>query len=119
MNKYFATDESLIAYELWDFLSGQQKTMEQILEIINTIATTSFQDKFRLLTDNTKRTHPNYISQLTEWNLFSEIELIKNNSTIIQKIGRNTTLTRIYNKTAFNHKGNYCRDRYIELRQLL
>jgi len=40
MNKYFDYDEILIANELWDFLSDQPNTMEQILEIINTISTT-------------------------------------------------------------------------------
>jgi len=115
MNKYFEQNESLVASELWNLLSGQQNTMEQILTIINTISTTQFQNKFQFLCDNTKRTDPNYITQLTEWNLFSEIELINNNAAILQSIGRNSVLTRIYNKTAFDSKGNYNTDRYNEL----
>jgi hypothetical protein len=117
MNKYFASNESLVANELWDFLSGQQNTMEEILEIINSISTTSFLDKFQLLSDNENRNKPEYIEQLTEWNLISEIELILNNATIIQNICADKNLTRVYNKTAFDGKGNYNRDRFNELRK--
>jgi hypothetical protein len=119
MNKYFASNESLVASELWDLLSGQQNTMEEILDIINVISTTSFLDKFKLLNDNTKRDKPEYIVQLTEWNLFSEIELISNDVEILRQIGSDKKLTRVYNKTAFDGNGNYNSDRYNTLSQLL
>lgn len=119
MTKYFDPNETLVASELWDMLSGQPNTMEEILEIINTISTTSFLNKFKLLTDNTKRLNPEYRNQLIEWNLFSELELIDNNERIFQNIGTDTTLTRIYNKMAFDKKGNYNTDRYSTLKQLI
>ena len=119
MTKYFAQNETLIASELWDFLSGQINTMEEILYIINTISTTSFLDKFQLLNDNSQRTTKEYAVQLAEWNLDSELELIKNNETIVQKIGSDKMLNRIYNKTAFDNKGNYNISRYFELKKLL
>ncbi|HOD68628.1 MAG TPA: TdeIII family type II restriction endonuclease [Bacteroidaceae bacterium] len=118
MNKYFATDESLVANELWDLLSGQQNTMDEILDIINAVSTTEFLEKFKFLSDGTNRIKPDYITQLKEWHLYSEIELINNNVTIIQKIANNKTLTRIYNKNSFDSKGNYSWDRYNELRLL-
>ena len=118
MNKYFATNESLVANELWDLLSGQQNTMEEILAIINTISTTSFLEKFQFLSDGANRTKPEYLAQLKEWHLYSEIELINNNTAIIQSIGNNRALTRIYNKNSLDGKGNYSWDRYNELRQL-
>jgi hypothetical protein len=118
MNKYFAPEETLVANELWNFLSGQQNTMEEILDIINTISTTSFLDKFRLLADNTRRQTPEYISQLQEWNLFSEIELIENDSIITQQIANNAMLTRMYNKRPFDFKGNYTWERYYKLRSV-
>jgi len=118
MNKFFAPDETLVASELWDFLSGEENTMEEILEIINTISTTSFIDKFLLINDDSKKNTPEYIAQLTEWNLISEIELIKKQLIIFKKICRNTRLTRIYNKKSFDTKGNYNWDRYNELKQL-
>lgn len=119
MTKYFHPDETLVASELWDFLSGQQNTMEGILEIINAISTTSFLSKFQLLTDNTKRLSPEYRNQLIEWNLFSELNLIDNNNSLVQQIGTDKTLTRIYNKIAFDKKGNYNTDRYSSLKQLI
>lgn len=118
MNKFFAPDESLVASELWDFLSGEENTMEEILEIINTISTTSFIDKFQLLNDDGKKGTAEYIAQLTEWNLFSEIELNTNQLTILEKIYRNTKLTRIFNKKSFDTKGNYNWDKYNELKKL-
>jgi hypothetical protein len=119
MTKYFDPNETLVASELWDMLSGQLNTMEEILDIINAISTTSFLNKFQLLTDNTKRLTPEYRNQLIEWNLFSELELIDNNNSLVQNIGTDTTLTRIYNKIAFDKKGNYNTDRYSTLKQLI
>lgn len=119
MTKYFAANETLIANELWDFLSGQQNTMEDILEIINRISTTAFLDKFQLLNDNTKRETVEYLKQLEEWNLFSELELIKNINLIKSKIDKDKRLTRIYNKISFDKNGNYNFERYSELKNLL
>jgi hypothetical protein len=118
MNKFFAPNESLVASELWDFLSGEENTMEEILDIINTISTTSFIDKFKLLNDDTKKGTPEYLAQLAEWNLFSEIELSTNQLIILDKIYRNTRLTRIFNKKSFDTKGNYNWDKYTELKKL-
>lgn len=119
MTKYFDPNETLVASELWNMLSGQPNTMEEILEIINTISTTSFLNKFKLLTDNAKRLTPEYRNQLIEWNLFSELELIDNNDKIVQSIREDKSLTRIYNKIMFDRKGNYNTDRYSTLKQLI
>ncbi len=119
MAKYFAPNETLIANELWDMLSGQPNTMEAILAIINNISTTQFLTKFQLLADNSKRLTSQYMHQLNDWNLFSEMELIDNNDTIFQKIKADKTLTRVYNKTAFDNKGNYNKDRYVSLKELI
>jgi hypothetical protein len=119
MTKYFATNETLVAGELWNMLSGEQNTMEDVLEIINTISTTEFINKFRLLSNNIERLTPEYRSQLNEWNLFSEIELIDNDSTIYHKIGNDRILMRTYNKTAFDNKGDYNRERFNMLKTLI
>ena len=119
MRKFFDPDETLVASELWNFLSGQSNTMEELLEIINIISTTSFLNKFHLLTDNTKRQLPEYRDQLVEWNLTSELELVDNNKIIFQRIKNDKNLIRIYNKTAFDSKGNYCNDRYSSLKELI
>ena len=119
MTKYFAANETLVANELWDMLSGQSNTMDDILEIINTISTTEFLNKFQLLSDNSKRLTPEYRIQLNEWYLVSEMELIDNNNTIVGKIGADRTLTRVYNKTILDNKGNYNTERFNTLKVLI
>jgi hypothetical protein len=116
-NKFVAQNEVLLASELWNFLSGEENTMEDILQIINAVATTDFLSKFGLLQDNSKRNSPAYQKQLLEWNLFSELQLIKNSSSIMMKL--NSKTTRVFNKMIFDNKGNYNWDRYNTLKMLL
>jgi len=119
MNKYFAADETLIADELWDLLLQQSNTMEQILDIINSISTIKFLEKFQYLNNNKNRNHKRYLNILSKWNLFSEIELVKHNDVIISKIGQDRDLPRVYNKHAFDTKGNYNYDRYLQLKKII
>lgn len=119
MNKYFALNETLIADELWDLLSQQNNTMDQILGIINSISTTEFLTKFQYLNNNKNRNYQEYLDILNEWNLFSEVELVKNNDIIRKKINEDRFLTRVYNKHAFDAKGNYNHDRYLQLKKLI
>jgi hypothetical protein len=118
MYKYFDKEETLVASELWDFLSGEKNTMEEILDIINAISTTEFLTKYQLITDNSKRNTPKYITQLLEWNLLSE-KLLIDNSNLIQNKLCTRELIRVFNKTAFDAKGNYNWNRYITLRNLI
>lgn len=119
LNKYFAPEEVLIASELWNLLSGSNGTMEEILEIINTIATPQFMDKFTYLLENRNRNKARYREILDEWYLKSEIELLDRDEEINQAISGNTTLNRVYNKTPFNNKGIYNSDRYYKLINLI
>jgi hypothetical protein len=68
-----------------------------------------------LLQDNSKRTSKEYVSLLTKWNLFSEKELIENN-TIIQTNLTTEALKRIYYKVAFEKDGKYNWKRYNQLK---
>ncbi|NHZ84652.1 MAG: TdeIII family type II restriction endonuclease [Planctomycetia bacterium] len=115
MNKYFEPIETLIACELWDTLSGETETMEQILEIINAISTTEFLSKYYYLNENNNRSIKKYEDILTEWYLFSELKLVENDELLKQNIGKDKTLNRLYNKIAFDNKGAYNMDRYVEL----
>lgn len=119
MTKYFDPEETLVATELWDMLSGQENTMEDILEIINKVSTTSFLEKFQLLLDNSKRSTPEYRAQLTEWFLFSECELVDNNNRLFNLVKSDKDRIRIYNKTIFDSKGNYNFDRYAILKSFI
>ena len=122
MTKFFDKDKTLVGAELWDFLSDETQTMEQILEIINRISTVDFMDKYKYLLDNQNRNNPEFSSILSEWFLYSELELVANDAVIRAKINGNTQLTRIYNRQVFDNsikKGSYRFDRYSELKELL
>ena len=118
MNKFFAPNETLVANELWDFLSGQENTMEEILEIINIISTTAFIDKFKLLVDESQKDTQEYLDLLVEWNLHSEIELNTNRTIILENIEGNAPLTRIFNKKSFDVKGSFNWDKYFALKNI-
>ncbi|MCL2075999.1 MAG: TdeIII family type II restriction endonuclease [Betaproteobacteria bacterium] len=117
MDNFFDPRETLLASELWDFLSGDKHTMEQILEIINTISNTSFEDELRLLMDNSKRDNPEYLAQLNKWNLFSELELLEHD----ELLQRNLTerLRRIFNQSIFSPQGKYNWERYNQLKLMI
>ena len=117
-HKFCAQDEFLIASELWDYLSGEDNTMEEIIVIINTIATPDFLSKFHLLQDNSNRTNNEYISQLIEWNLFSEKELIENDAVIRNNL-TTSALKRNFNKIIFDKDDRYNWERYNILKSLL
>jgi len=106
MIKFFDPNETLIASELWNFLSSERNTMEAILQIINTISTTNFIEEFQYLNDATNRNKPDYVSKLEKWYLFSEVKLVKNDQLIKQAIKDNKQLQRVYNQQIF-HKDEY------------
>lgn len=118
MKAYFDSNETLVADELWDMLSGNKNTMKEILEIINKISTTDFLDKFKFLRDNSKRKSTEYKKQLLEWNLFSELELVNQDDNILKNINGDKRLLRLYNNTCFDDKGNYHIDRFNKLFQV-
>jgi hypothetical protein len=105
MNKFFDQNEALVASELWDFVSGQSNTMEDILEIINAVSTPEFMDKLNFLQDNSNRNTEKYTSILNEWSLYSEFELLKRDGDIQEKIKGDKSLTRIYNQQTFSKDG--------------
>jgi ribosomal protein S8 len=119
MTKYFAPNETLIASELWDSLSGETNTMEQILEIINIISTTKFLEKYQVINDNDLRNENRYIEILREWNLYSEIELINNDPLIRERTKIDKKSIRLYNQKPFKNKGVYNTDRYNALANLI
>ncbi|NUO07291.1 MAG: TdeIII family type II restriction endonuclease [Candidatus Brocadia sp.] len=118
--KYFAENEFLLSSELWDFLSGGADTMQQLIDIINRIATPQFAEKYEFLNNSTNKTtgKNDYIQYLIEWNLISEIVLINNETTISQKVKNNNRLTRKFNQSIFKD-GVYNVERMIELRSLI
>ncbi len=108
--KYFSEEEFLLSAELWDFLSGEENTMQEILDIINTIATTDFMDIYNYLNSNENRINSEeYCDKLQSWYLFRDCNLIENNGVILERIANNRRLQRTYNQQIFrikneNHK---------------
>ena len=78
--KYFDPKEVLLAGELWDKLSGEENTMENILDIINRIAKPDFLEKYEFINnpENFEKDREKYLSILKEWFLFDELEIFKN-----------------------------------------
>ena len=117
LKKFFAFDEILIAKELWDFLSGQKNTMNEIINIINKIATPEFEAKYKILSDSTKWGNNEYITLLQDWILITEIELIENISLI--KNNSNKVQLRLLEKSCFNDKGDYNWSRACDLKCMI
>jgi hypothetical protein len=100
LKKFIAADEFLIADELWNFLSGGTDTMQQILDIINTIAATDFMDKFKFINDTKNRTDwARYSQQLREWKLFSELDWL---NAVLSKQNKYKELIRKLNQSPFH-----------------
>lgn len=101
MTKFFDPLEALVASELWNKLSGETETMEQVLEIINTVSTPDFIEKFQFLQNSANKNNPQYIQVLEEWFLFSEIEILQKDSQIQKIIQNDKKLQKIYNQQIF------------------
>lgn len=120
--KFFDKDEVLLADELWNFLSGEENTMQQIIDIINSIAKPEFMDNYEFINNTKKKTEDRrkYLECLHNWNLITEIELVEAENKIIKKLQlkENKRLNRIYTQPIFK-EGTYNIDRAIVLKRLI
>jgi hypothetical protein len=118
-NKFFAPEEILLGSELWDYLSGVENTMQDVLEIINRIAKPEFMEDFNLLLNNDPNQEENQKRILNAWYQFSELELIEHKEDLERKTKSNNRLSNRLRQACFSPKGEYKRDRYAELIRLL
>jgi len=117
--KYFSSEEFLLSAELWDFLSGETQTMESIIEIINTIATVDFKEKFDFFQNNqNKNNRAEYIIRLQNWYLLREKALFENQEKILSNIKYDKPLIRIFNQNIFNNSGDYNEKRCTNLQEI-
>jgi hypothetical protein len=119
-DKYFHDDEVLIASGLWDLLSGEKNTMQQLLELINRISTVEFIDifeKIRNPKDDVK--DDDYAKLLENWNLFSELSLHSNKEKILSAIKGNKRLIRSYYNPCMKEDGSYNEKRYNDLKSFI
>lgn len=100
--KFFDTAEILLAGEFWDTLSGLPQTMEDILVIINTIATPDFMKELAFLSEpqNAITHKQDYLDLLQRWFLYQEYELINQSAQIKAKL-TSKKLENIYNQSCF------------------
>jgi len=101
MTKFFDPEETLIASELWDKLSGERGTMQEILGIINAISTPEFMENYQYLNNSNNRSEERYKELLRAWSLFSEIEILQNEEAIKEFVRGNSRLLRIFNQGIF------------------
>lgn len=118
LTKSFAYDEMLIGNELWDKLSGEQNTMQSILDIINNIATPDFKEKYDYINQVSNRETIRYKEILNAWNLFDEVFILDNIEQLIKISENNKQLQRLLNSQLFDNKGNYKTDRIIDIKQI-
>jgi hypothetical protein len=111
--KYFALDEILLSGELWEFLSGEAGAMQQILEIINDVATPDFMKNYFFLKNsiNREKNLRLYKNLLQKWHLYSELELF-NKHDFLQE-------NKMYRQSVFSSAGEYKWKRYGKLIRLL
>lgn len=98
--KFVAHDDFLIADELWSFLASTEKgTMQEIIDIINSIATPEFMDKFSKIQSKDTDSATKY-KILSDWHLISEIR-------ILNDVVKTKNNCRLYNQSIFKHDGSY------------
>ncbi len=100
--KYFDEAEILLAGEFWDYLSGVPNTMEEIIAIINAIATPNFMNELAFLSEPQNRIvqKQDYLNLLEKWFLFQESELVNNEKQILSKL-TTKKLQSLYNQSCF------------------
>lgn len=109
--KYFAFDEFLLSGEMWNYLSGEENTMETILEIINSIATINFTEEFEFLQGKNNFATEKYNQIISRWFLDTELRIVSNSAQIEQNLLINRRLQRILNAPIFSNSGEYKADR--------
>lgn len=97
--KFVAEDDFMIADEFWSFLASSEGAMQEILEIINRIATPRFMELFEKIQSKSCGQEELRIL-LNDWYLYSEVEILEN-------VRQTTSNSRIYNLLVFKPDGSY------------
>lgn len=111
--KFFDNDEVLLADEFWNFLSGENETMQSILGIINSISKPDFMTDFTFINDphNYSSDKQRYMKLLNEWCLFRESSFIRNKHSISGSSAQSNKITKLLNQYLFDSEGKYREDR--------
>lgn len=106
--KFVAHDDFLIADEFWSFLASSNGAMQEMLDIINRIATPEFMDIFNKIQDD-QLPQQEKRKLLNEWYQYSEVAIIDN-------VRRTPSNCRLYNLPIFKTDGGYNEKRLQLLR---
>lgn len=118
--RYLAYDEILLAGELWDRLSEDSNTLEQILAIIRLVAVSDFLERYRFLNDplNVDKDRVVYARLLADWNLDREFRIVENIDDIRRALKEKKIPMRLLNNPIFDSTGNYRSERYLMLKAI-
>ncbi len=119
--KYFANEEVLLSNELWDFLSQEKNTMEDILEIINKIAQPDFMDKFDFINDvkNIAVDKGKYKAILSDWFMKRELVMLDHYDKIKVAAKEDKRLQRVLSQNLFDSENEYKENRILSLLSVL
>lgn len=111
--KYFAEEEILLADELWNFLSQEENTMQEILHIINSIAQPDFIEKFNFINDakNINVNKEKYKSILSDWFLERELKIVSSYQNLKESAAYNKSLHRVLSQNLFDSANEYKENR--------
>ena len=119
-SKFCDAKEILIASELWDFLSGQEHTMEDVLKIIRDISTVDFNGKFDFISSSDYLDDiDKYKGIVLNWNIYNEIEIINNFDKLLTLSNINKIVYKNIHSSPFNQDGTYNIRRYNNLKKFI
>lgn len=102
--KFIDQSEILLADELWSFLLGEQNgVMDELIHIINTIATPEFMKKYSTIQDKKQ----GYENILSDWFLTTERFIFDNKNRI-----QGNSFKKIANQGVFKTDGSYNNKRF-------
>ncbi len=106
-SKFCDENEILLSDELWSYLSGEKNTMQELLDLIRTIATSDFINKFEYLNDldNLLTNKDEYIQVASEWCLFDEVNIAKHADEILKTNPKKIT-SALFSRV-FSEDGRY------------
>ena len=105
--KFCAADEILIAEELWSYLSGEEGTMQELLDLIRSIATADFMEKFTFIStpSNMINNSARYIEIAEAWGLVDEATIASNIDNL--KISTKAAVKKSLYLCSFDFCGKY------------
>ena len=105
--KFCEEEEILLADGLWSYLSGEEGTMQELLDLIRSIATSNFMDEFNFIStpDNLIANTDRYIEIATRWCLDDEVKIANALSRL--KASKNKCVIKSIYACVFDANGQY------------